>query len=488
MNYLTDSSAPQIEASYPRHQKTTESLQTEIAQSVLTEVNKISRLTIPEKGFINSKLFVIIIAVSHGLFEIASLSTFFYQKNELQLEPQVIQMLAGLIGFPWCIKPIFGYIVDQLLRRFKKTKYIVLCTSMIRMLAFALIAHFNLGVFCFYVVCFVNGMCSLFENVISEYILVINTKRENELNGNRKGNQLPLFFGFRAVGSLVGLFLGGRVMKFYGIQSTFFICSMIPVATVFVALAYQERPILTPDGEQKDFRAEARAIKQLVLKDKVLMLVCFICLINMTPNFDMLVTFYLTDYLKFTTEDLANFSAFATVCYILGLIIYSLYLKNIEPKSFYIATNFLLWACHLSFLLVVLRVIEHWGIDDKVFCLLSRGATSFIAELNFMPILAIWCSICPENLEATSITLFTGLINLSSNMSNYFGSFLIWLMGIHNNNYDELWKPIVIQQLYLLTMMIGLIFIEFPDPSAKDEGENMMDSVASSMKSLNIED
>lgn len=41
-----------------------------------------------------------------------------------------------------------------------------------------------------------------------------------------------------------------------------------------------------------------------------------------------------------------------------------------------------------------------------------------------MPILTIWCAICPKNLEATSITLFTGLSNLSFSFSSYFGSLL----------------------------------------------------------------
>lgn len=38
-----------------------------------------------------------------------------------------------------------------------------------------------------------------------------------------------------------------------------------------------------------------------------------------------------------------------------------------------------------------------------------------------MPLITLWCSICPDNLEATSITLFTGLINLSTSLSSYFG-------------------------------------------------------------------
>lgn len=61
-----------------------------------------------------------------------------------------------------------------------------------------------------------------------------------------------------------------------------------------------------------------------------------------------------------------------------------------------------------------------------------------------MPILAIWTSLCPKNLEATSITLFTGLINLSSNASNYFGAFLVWIIGFKANDFSWLWILVTI--------------------------------------------
>jgi hypothetical protein len=59
--------------------------------------------------------------------------------------------------------------------------------------------------------------------------------------------------------------------------------------------------------------------------------------------------------------------------------------------------------------------------------------------MNFLPLLAIWCAICPKNLEATSITLFTGLINLASSMSCYLGSLISIIMRVSNDNLDDIW-------------------------------------------------
>ena len=416
-----------------------------------------------EGGLVSTKFFIIVISFIMGLYEIGSLATFMYQKEILKIEPETMQMIFGFIAIPWCIKPVFGYLFDEIIYRIKKVKYIIIVSCCVRLVVFSVIAHYTVSAAPFYLICFTTSMCTLSENIVSEYTLVVSTKRENENNPDANANHLPIFFGFRALGSLVGNFFGGRIIKYQSIQSAFFVSSMLPFVVLAVALMYKERSN-NPMHAKKSFAEEVEIMKKLVFRDKVLQMILFICLINLTPNFDVLYTFYMTDYLKFNTEDLANFSTFATVCYIIGLFCYSVAFKNINPKRFFVATNFFLWVMNISFLLVVLKVLDQWGWDKKLFCLLTQGVYSFVAELNYMPILAIWCSVCPKNLEATSITLFTGLMNFSGNLSNYIGAFLIWVLKFNKERYEELWIPLVIQNSYLLVAMIGVMCVTFPDP------------------------
>jgi hypothetical protein len=412
---------------------------------------------------VSTKFFVIVVSFVMGLFEIAALPSFMYQKDVLKIEPETMQLIFGIIAIPWCIKPVFGYIFDEIIYRIKKTKYIIIISGFIRVITFMIIAMYQVPAIPFYAMAFIISMCTLSENIVSEYILVISTKKENEQNPESQANHLPIFFGFRAAGTLIGNFWGGRIIKTHSIQSAYFICSLFPLIVIFIAFLYKERNDNSRQPK-KSFMEEVEIMKQLIFRDKVLQMILFICLINLTPNFDVLYTFYMTDYLKFTTEDLANFSTFATICYIIGLFCYSFFFKDINPKKFFITTNFFLWVMNISFLLVVLKVLDRWGWDNKLFCLLTQGVYSFVAELNYMPILAIWCSVCPKNLEATSITLFTGLMNLSSNLSNYIGSFLIWILNIHKENYDLIWLPLVIQNSYLLLAMVGVMCVTFPNP------------------------
>lgn len=410
-----------------------------------------------------STFFVIVISFCHGLQSLAGLATFMSQKDVYMMSPEAITLIGGIIDFPWCIKPVFGYSIDFLVMKISKTKYIIFVTTITRFMIFSILAHFNVSIYVFYFCLCLNSFCYLLENIIAEYILVCMTKDQNAVEGGTN-NQLPIYFGFRASGSLLGGFMGGRIIKYYGNKTAFLFTSFIPLIIFLEAVIYKESE-RNSRNHNRTFKEEFKIMKNLILRDKVLQLVLFICLINLTPNFDALMTFYMTDYLKFTTEDLANFSAFATSCYIIGLVLYYYKLKEVNPKNFYISTNFILWVINVSFLLVVLGYLNTWGFNVKTFCLLTNGVLSFVSELNFMPILAIWCALCPKNLEGTSITLFTGLLNLSANASLYFGSFLMWLINIHKKDYNRMWEPIIIQNGYLLIMIIAITFIDFPDPT-----------------------
>ncbi len=92
-----------------------------------------------------------------------------------------------------------------------------------------------------------------------------------------------------------------------------------------------------------------------------------------------------------------------------------------------------------------------------------------------MPLLTIWCGLVPDNLEATSITLFTGLLNLSNNLAFYFGSLIIWIFQVKSQNYSNIWIPMVIQNVYLFIMIVLIIFVEFPDLEEKKKDDKAIE-------------
>lgn len=375
--------------------------------------------------------------------------------------------MAGIINFPWCIKPVFGYIFDQIIRKFKKTKYIIFVTCLVRIVCFSYLANAQLTVFTFYLFSLIISFASLFENIICEYLLLISTKHENSQNQDSQANHLPIFFGFRALGSIIGSFSGGRIIQQYSNSTAFTINSLSPLVLISVAILYQEVEHRLKQTTSRTFRQEFNLIIKLISRDKVFQMIIFLCLLNMTPSFDSMITFYMTDYLKFTSTDLANFNSIGTIFYVVGLLMYSFYFRKLNPKKFFLITNFILWIINVSFMTVLFHILQKYNISDKFFCFLNQGVQSFIAEINFMPIIAIWCQISPDNLEATSITLFTGLMNLSYNLSNYIGSGILWILNMNEKSLERLWLPLTIQNVYLLVMTVAIVFVQFPKVNQK---------------------
>ena len=122
-----------------------------------------------------------------------------------------------------------------------KSKYIVMITSAVRILIFSSLSNFSFGTFYFYLFLFIISFCSLYENILCEYLLLISTKRANKETGDLKENHLPYFYGFRAFGTLLGQFFGGRIIDKFGISQCFYINSILPLVIIFVGFSFNER-------------------------------------------------------------------------------------------------------------------------------------------------------------------------------------------------------------------------------------------------------
>ena len=80
----------------------------------------------------------------------------------------------------------------------------------------------------------------MFENIVCEYLLLISTKRANFENEESQ-NHLPIYFGFKAFGSVIGAFMGGRIIDHFGNRKCFYINSILPVMVIFFSFMYLER-------------------------------------------------------------------------------------------------------------------------------------------------------------------------------------------------------------------------------------------------------
>lgn len=410
----------------------------------------------------NTNFYVGVQAFLQGLFGLAQISIFIYQKEVLKLEPSTIQIAGGLVSLPWCIKPAIGFMLDRTVRRWGSTRPVFVGAAAVAGVVFAVLGRYDLPTWVFLLGCFFLTCCVVVLNIISEYLLCVTSKEESRVSGKPRNN-FPIFFGFRGLGGIIGSLAGGRLLDAWGVRFVFRLCSALPVLIVLVALLRQEPP---PRPQKKrSLRQELKALAELLSRRELLALLSCIFLVHVAPNFDSISAFYLSDIHKFSAADLSDLNSISSLFYVAGLFVYRRWLSHVSARRLFLSSNLLLWLGNVSFMALVLRWVESWGLSPKIFCLLNYGVTSFIAELNSMPVYAIWTSHVPHGLEATSVTLLTGAINLSNACGIASGALVAKIFALASGNMQRFSLALLVQNVYLIFVAGILFVIPIEEPS-----------------------
>ena len=80
----------------------------------------------------------------------------------------------------------------------------------------------------------------LFENLFCESFLVKSSKKENKEKNKKNSNHLPIYFGFKAVGRILGTYFGGRFVLYYSNETIFLIVIQLCLIPLIVCFFYKE--------------------------------------------------------------------------------------------------------------------------------------------------------------------------------------------------------------------------------------------------------
>lgn len=111
------------------------------------------------------------------------------------------------------------------------------------------------------------------------------SKKENREKNKSNANHLPIFFGFKALGRIIGSYFGGRFILFYSNETIFLITAQLCIIPLIVTIFYKEQIVQTTH-KKRSIKEEIILLKDLVFRDKILELIVLMLLINLTPSFD----------------------------------------------------------------------------------------------------------------------------------------------------------------------------------------------------------
>jgi hypothetical protein len=116
---------------------------------------------------------------------------------------------------------------------------------------------------------------------------------------------------------------------------------------------------------------------------------------------------------------------------------------------------------------IISRENKRLGIPDECMIFGDVTLTPMVRRFIMMPIFVLASRVCPDGAEATLYALLMALSNFGNTVGIYFGSFLLVIFGVTDDNYDNFIYVVVVKSLCRL---LPILFIPFlvPDGSAQE--------------------
>ncbi|CAK76688.1 unnamed protein product (macronuclear) [Paramecium tetraurelia] len=454
----------------------------------------------------NPSYFIIgVTAFNQGIQHLSDLAVNYMLKDEYGLSPAMMGLYLSYTTLPWMIKPFWGIITDSKpFLGYRRKSYIILF-GILDALGWIMMSKNKDGsLVSVLLLLFLIQLSICFVNVVGEAILVevaAQASREQRQNNFQHGasRNVSIFFGVRAVGSLLSAYSSGALLHYFTYQQIFMITSIFPMILVFVSFFYQEQKIDVNSLDQNDRKNNTtqclkdfwQFFKNPLIYKPVMLIFAFM----MAPSSSTIMFFFYTEVLGFNPKFLGQLKFMYAVASISGVLIYNNYLRDIQFRKIFLVTTFLYYLCYQSIIILVTRKNVEWGINDKIFCIGDQVMLQFVGELNIMPVLVLACRMCPKHIEATMYAMLMSTINFGSMLGSWLGAlFLIW-MKIDQTDYSRLWLFIAITGVFILLPLPWLYVVREDEilkqrekPLEEEEKKEVQSSTPSTSKRDEVEE
>ncbi|EGR28400.1 hypothetical protein IMG5_176320, partial [Ichthyophthirius multifiliis] len=285
-------------------------------------------------------------------------------------------------------------------------------------------------------------------------------KKQSEASQN-----VSLFFGIRSLGTLISAYFSGFLLQIFLPFTVFAITSIFPLFLFIGSLFLKEKSYQNQQTFQKEqlFQFFRFLKKPFIIKPLI-----FILIFMIPPSSGTTMFYYYTNYLNFSPEFMGQLQFLSSLGIFLAIIIYNIFLKNIQFKKIFISSSLICILAYLSQLLLVSRYNLKLGIPDKVFCLFDTAFIKMLSEINIMPILVLACRLCPKNIEGTMYATIMSTINFGGALSLQLGALITYLLGIDEQHFQLLWALILISGL---ASCVPLLLIKLIDVKMEEDSE-----------------
>lgn len=400
-----------------------------------------------------------------GMSTFTDLAGYKYQQQVLNISSSRMQVFEGITTFFWSVKFLFVFLFDRVLRRVRKTKYILVAVALGRTLSLVSIYYFQPTLYVYMAILLFETFCSVIENILGYHVLYISSQADSD---TKKGDYLAYLPVFTSIGGVIGTYIGGYSSIKFGTSRSYLFSSILPFSTAVFALFTRERP--TTLVEKNTFWSDLASMKEIWNNNTMTLLLSLTFLINVQPNFGSYSDYYLQHRHHSTDADLTHIRTIRSIFCILGSLLCAVVYKHISIKALYISVKSVILVSHAMFLLVSNGTALHYGLSTKLSVIIYYSVMYFLSEGGYLPLFMAWCTMIPKGFENSYMAIFTGLGSLGTNISNYLGAGLILMLDLEANNYARFDYIIYIRLVCLFGLILFVVLIPLPQgPKEEDE-------------------
>ncbi|KAJ8470830.1 hypothetical protein OPV22_025173 [Ensete ventricosum] len=415
--------------------------------------SKISSITCFGVDLTPDNFAVAIVYFVQGVLGLARLAVSFYLKDDLHLDPAETAVITGLSSLPWLIKPLYGFISDSFpLFGYRRRSYLFL-SGVLGALSWSLMAtlvdsKFSAGI------CILLGSLSVaFSDVVVDSMVVERARGESQ---STSGSLQSLCWGSSAFGGIVSAYFSGSLVDAFGVRLVFGVTAFLPLMTSAVALLVNEQSLNATRGHNSSsassgfLQSSKRSILQLwatIKQPDILYPTLFLFLWQATPQSDSAMFFFVTNKLGFTPEFLGRVKLVTSVASLVGVALYTSYLKNVPLRKIFLMTTIFGSALGLTQVFLVTGLNRQFGISDEWFSIGDSLIITVLSQASFMPVLVLAARLCPSGVEATLFATLMSISNAGGVTGGLIGAGFTQLLGVTKDNFENLALLIVICNL-----------------------------------------
>jgi Na+/melibiose symporter-like transporter len=159
-------------------------------------------------------LVVFLVSFSQGIQGLSDLALSYMYKDDLKLQPYEVSRISGIIGLPWIIKPLYGFISDSFpIFGYRRKPYLFIfgfivsiCWILMSFYVDSLSKVLTVAIICSTATCFIN--------VIGEALIVELSQKQSKTDKNSGAKNVSMFFMTKSVGSLITAFSSGALLQY----------------------------------------------------------------------------------------------------------------------------------------------------------------------------------------------------------------------------------------------------------------------------------